>query len=309
MVRDPAVSGASGAWTVRRVTRLGFLASMGTALFVLESLIPLPLPFLKVGLANISTLVMLIVSGPADALIVVFLRVLVGSLVTGSFLGPAFILAMAAGVVSAAVMGAVHTIARRAFGAVGVSLAGSTAHVSTQIALVGLLYVRSAAVVHLLPVLLLTALAGGLVVGIVTSRLLGAFSGTGVFSPGGQSLPRTFTAWDVAAAIVLVACTGASFVVFSGSEGSLVLVDVAGKTVEKLDLHENRDVTVRGEFGIMHIEVRQGKVRVADADCPNRICVRTGWRSREGEVIVCVPNKTVVRIVGQSTTEVGAITG
>jgi heptaprenyl diphosphate synthase len=282
---------------------------MGTALFVLESLIPLPLPFLKVGLANISTLVTLIVSGPADALIVVFLRVLVGSLVTGSFLGPAFILAMAAGVVSAAVMGGVRTVARRAFGAVGLSLAGSTAHVSTQIALVGLLYVRSAAVIHLLPILLLTALAGGLVVGIVTSRLLGAFAGSAVLSSGTQALSRTLTAWDVAVVIVLVACTGASFVLFSGSEGSMVLVDVAGKTVEKLDIHENRDVTVRGEFGVMHIEVRQGKVRVADADCPNRICVRTGWRSREGEVIVCVPNKTVVRIVGQTTTEVGAITG
>jgi len=309
MVRDPAVSGLAGAWTVRRVTRLGFLASMGTALFVLESLVPLPLPFLKVGLANISTLVALIVSGPADALIVVFLRVLVGSLVTGSFLGPAFILAMSAGVVSAVVMGGVRALARRAFSAVGVSLAGSTAHVSTQIAIVGLLYVRSTAVIHLLPILLFTALAGGLVVGIVTSRLLGAFAGSGLFSPGGQSPPRTFTAWDVAATIALVAVTGASFVAFSGSEGTLVLVDVAGKTVEKLDLHENRDVTIRGEIGVLHIEVRQGKVRVADADCPNRICVRTGWRSREGEVIVCVPNKTVIRIVGETTTEVGAITG
>ena len=216
---------------------------------------------------------------------------------------------MAAGVVSAAVMGGVRIVAGRAFGAVGVSLAGSTAHVSTQITIVGLLYVRSAAVIHLLPLLLLTALAGGLIVGIVTSRLLGAFAGSGVLSSAGETLPRTLTAWDVAMTIVLAACTVGSFVAFSDTEGSMVLVDVAGKTVEKLDLHENRDVTIRGEFGVMHIEVRQGKVRVSDADCPNRICVRTGWRSREGEVIVCVPNKTVVRIVGQTKTEVGAITG
>lgn len=152
-------------WSVRRVTRLGFLASMGTALFVLESLIPLPLPVLKLGLANISTLITLIVCGPADALIVVFLRVLAGSIITGSFFSPAFMLAMSAGIVSAAVMGGVRIVAGRVFGPVGLSLAGSSAHVATQIALVALLYVRKAAVIHLLPVLLLTALVGGLIVG------------------------------------------------------------------------------------------------------------------------------------------------
>jgi uncharacterized membrane protein len=90
----------------------------------------------------------------------VFLRVLAGSLITGSFFGPACILAMSAGIVSAAVMGGVRIVGGRAFGPVGLSLAGSSAHVATQIALVALLCVRNAAVIHLLPVLLLTVLGG-----------------------------------------------------------------------------------------------------------------------------------------------------
>jgi heptaprenyl diphosphate synthase len=283
---------------------------MGTALFVLESLIPFPLPFLKVGLANISTLMMLIVSGPADALIVVFLRVLVGSLITGSFFGPSFILALSAGVVSAAVMGGVRIMAGRAFGPVGLSLAGSTAHVSTQIALVALLYVRNAAVMYLLPVLLLTALVGGLIVGIVTSRLLPVLGASGALSPRPAVPPvRTLTPWDVTAAVILCACLAASFIALPAAEGSAVLVEVAGKTVEKLDIHENRDITFRGEKGTMKVEVRDGRVRVVEADCPNRICVHTGWRSRGGEVIVCVPNRTVIRILGKNNDEVGGITG
>lgn len=306
----PIVTVPPGQWSVRRVTRLGFLASLGTALFVLESLIPLPLPFLKVGLANISTLVALIASGPADALIVVFLRVLVGSLVTGSFLGPAFILAMSAGVVSAAVMGGVRSLAGRAFGPVGISLAGSSAHVSTQIAVVGLLYVRNAAVIHLLPLLLVTALVGGLIVGIVTARLLPALNASGSLAPagGGKGL-RTLTPWDVAIGVVLCGCIAASLIALPGTEGSSVLVEVGGKPVEKLDLHENREITIRGEKGEMRLEVRDGRVRVAEADCPNRICVRTGWRSRAGEVIVCVPNRTVIRILGKDNNDVGGITG
>jgi heptaprenyl diphosphate synthase len=292
------------------VTRLGFLASIGTALFVLESLIPLPLPFLKVGLANVSTLITLFVSGPADALIVVFLRVLAGSLITGSFLGPAFILAMSAGIVSAAVMGGLRGVTGRTFGPVGLSLAGSSAHVATQIAVVGLLYVRNSAVIHLLPLLLVTALVGGLIVGIVSSRLLSALAASGVLSSSPPSpLPPNLTPWDVGATVILCACIAASFIVHPGAEGSAVLVEVAGRTVEKLDIHEDREVTFLGEKGEMKVEVRGGRVRVVEADCPNRICVRAGWRSREGEVIVCVPNRTVIRILGRENNEVGGITG
>jgi len=299
-----------GEWSVRRVTRLGFLASVGAALFVLESLIPLPLPFLKVGLANISTLVTLIISGPADALIVVFLRVLVGSLVTGSFFSPSFVLAMSAGIVSAAAMGGLRMISGRAFGPVGVSLAGSSAHVSTQIAIVDLLYVRNASVIHLLPLLLVTALVGGLTVGIVTARLLPALGASGAIAPGTQrSISGKLTPWDVTAGAVLCACIAAALFALPVSEGSVVLVEVGGKPVEKLDMHENREVAFRTEKGIMRLEVRDGSVRVVEADCPNRICVRTGWRSREGDVIVCVPNRTVIRILGSGKNEVGGITG
>jgi len=299
-----------GKWSVRRVTRLGFLAAMGTALFVLESLIPLPLPFMKVGLANISTLLALIISGPADALLVVFLRVLVGSLVTGSFFSPAFILAMSAGLVSAAAMGVLRITTGRSFGPVGISLAGSTAHVATQIAIVGLVYVRNTAVIHLLPLLLVTALAGGLIVGIVTARLLPALGASGAFPPDRVArLSGRWTPWDVAATFVLCVCIAASFIALPSVEGTAVLVEVAGTTVEKLDIHENRDFTIPGVKGNMLLEVRDGRVRVRESDCPNRICVRTGWRSREGEVIVCVPNRTVIRILGKENNEVGGITG
>jgi hypothetical protein len=117
------------------------------------------------------------------------------------------------------------------------------------------------------------------------------------------------TPWDAGAALLLSAIVVASFVLLPGTEGTAVLVEVAGRAVEKLDIHENREVTFRGEKGEMKVEVRDGRVRVAEADCPNRICVRTGWRSREGEVIVCVPNRTVIRILGRERNEPGGITG
>ena len=37
---------------------------------------------------------------------------------------------------------------------------------------------------------------------------------------------------------------------------------------------------------------------VYDADCPDHICVRTGFIDRAGQSIVCVPNAIVIRLIG-----------
>ena len=44
------------------------------------------------------------------------------------------------------------------------------------------------------------------------------------------------------------------------------------------------------------IEYDQGRIRFAKADCPDQICVHTGWISRSGELSACVPGRLVLRI-------------
>ena len=46
------------------------------------------------------------------------------------------------------------------------------------------------------------------------------------------------------------------------------------------------------------IEIRDGKVRMTEADCPNHLCVRQGWISFSGQSIVCLPNELSVTITG-----------
>ncbi|MBZ4665281.1 NusG domain II-containing protein [Mahella sp.] len=51
--------------------------------------------------------------------------------------------------------------------------------------------------------------------------------------------------------------------------------------------------------GYNTIEVSAGRIRVKDADCTDRICVNTGWIDKPGEIIVCLPHKLTVQIMGQ----------
>jgi hypothetical protein len=51
-------------------------------------------------------------------------------------------------------------------------------------------------------------------------------------------------------------------------------------------------------FGVdnMRFEVKNGDIRVISSDCPGNDCVHMGYASRNGGVIVCVPNRVTIRL-------------
>lgn len=83
------------------------------------------------------------------------------------------------------------------------------------------------------------------------------------------------------------------------SLGETVIIEVKGNTVYKGPLAEDRKVTIKATYGLVRIQIKGNKVAVVDAECPNKICVRTGWRSHDGESIRCVPNELIIRILGK----------
>ena len=46
----------------------------------------------------------------------------------------------------------------------------------------------------------------------------------------------------------------------------------------------------------MQVEIKDNRARMDRSDCPQHICVNTGWIQYSGQTIVCVPNKIIVEI-------------
>ena len=65
-----------------------------------------------------------------------------------------------------------------------------------------------------------------------------------------------------------------------------------GKLVKSLRLDKDQEVIL----GRMLLEIKEGRIRVRESDCPRKICVNTGWIKTPGQVIACVPNKVLVEI-------------
>ena len=105
-------------------------------------------------------------------------------------------------------------------------------------------------------------------------------------------------------AIVLVAAVAAgSFAAVrawgasSDTAGATVVIkDADGMTLE-LSLAEDTTRTVTSSAGTNVVEIKDGRVRVSEADCPNQDCVHQGWIDTPGKQIVCLPHKLTVNVV------------
>lgn len=89
------------------------------------------------------------------------------------------------------------------------------------------------------------------------------------------------------------------------TESDAVTAEISqdGKLLRKLmlkkgDLPREFTVEYRGRFN--RIRTQDGKIAVVGADCPDKDCVKRGWLKKPGDSAVCLPNRLVIRITGQS---------
>lgn len=81
-----------------------------------------------------------------------------------------------------------------------------------------------------------------------------------------------------------------------GETGSYVVVMSRNSEVARYSLAVDGIYAING--GKNTIEIKDGKVRMTEADCPNHLCIRQGWASFSGQSIVCLPNELSVIITG-----------
>ena len=120
--------------TTRQLTLCAVLTAMALALSYLENFFPLslaiPIPGIKLGLANIVTLFALYALGPGQALLILLARCLLGAVFAGNM--NALIFSLLGGVTAMGVMIALSRLKR--LSVYGVSVGGAAAHNCGQVA-------------------------------------------------------------------------------------------------------------------------------------------------------------------------------
>ena len=79
------------------------------------------------------------------------------------------------------------------------------------------------------------------------------------------------------------------------------------QVIKTVDLRIDQEFTVEnGNHGYNAITVRDGKIGVSEATCPDHYCMKRGY-CNSGTEIVCLPNRLVIRFLGEQ--EIDAIVG
>ena len=89
--------------------------------------------------------------------------------------------------------------------------------------------------------------------------------------------------------------------------GSWVVIEVDHKEVERLPLAENRIVHVTGPIGETEVEIRDGKARVIKSPCSKKLCIKSGFVQYADRFAACLPNRVVVRVLGDNPSGVDTV--
>jgi len=101
-------------------------------------------------------------------------------------------------------------------------------------------------------------------------------------------------------AFIAVICIVTAFVPFlSSAEGSEVLIYKDGLLFSEKNLSEN---SVTDVDGLLSVVIENGYVYVVDSVCPNGECMHSKAH-RAGDTIICLPNKIMIKITGESETD------
>lgn len=155
----------------RKLALMSILLAVALALHVFERNLPVPMavPGVKLGLANIITFLTIIIFGFKEAALLVFMRTFLGAVFGGGFL--AFFFSLAGGLLSTTVMAFMYKKLSRYFSIPAVSISGAIFHNIGQITVASFV-IESINLFYYLPVLLISGIITGFFIGLVVKFLI-----------------------------------------------------------------------------------------------------------------------------------------
>lgn len=153
----------------KKITQLGLFLAVSLVLSYFESVLPvmIAVPGVKLGLANIVTMLLLYRYGVGKAFIFMMVRVLLSGFLFSGVTG--IIYSFAGGVLCIAIMGCLRKLPF--FSMLGVSMTGAVFHNLGQI-IVAWFVMENAHILYYFPVLCISGLISGLVIGFVSQLLI-----------------------------------------------------------------------------------------------------------------------------------------
>ena len=103
------------------------------------------------------------------------------------------------------------------------------------------------------------------------------------------------------AAVLAISLISLAAIKMTQKDGKEVIVTVDGKEVYKTSIKKDQIYQIPEENGTNVMQIKDGKVTMIEATCPDHYCMKQKAVDEHGGSIICLPNKVVIE--GENTAE------
>ena len=105
-------------------------------------------------------------------------------------------------------------------------------------------------------------------------------------------------------AVIFIALSAFFVLRFTTDDGQRVVVKVDGEVYGTYDLREDNVIDIGGTNTLV---IKDNKAHMDDATCPDKLCIKQKEISKDGESILCLPNKVIVTVESPHSSDVDAV--
>lgn len=149
---------------------IGILTGMSVVLGYMENFIPTPVPFIRIGLANIPILIAIIAINYRTGMSIAFLKSIILPIISGNFFVKIMI-GLPATLISTAGMIIIFSLFKKRVTAVSAGAVGGYLHISVQFILIKVFFIKYLDIYSVLPYFSLLGVVTGIFTGLVTNYI------------------------------------------------------------------------------------------------------------------------------------------
>ncbi len=150
---------------------LALLSGCCVFLSMIEYIIPKPVPFMRLGIANIPVMVSLKIFPPYLTLILVMLKIAGQGIITGTVFSYIFIFSLAGSLAGGSAMILIHCLLKKHISMIGISVTGALASNLVQLAVARVLIFGESALI-IAPPVIITGTISSIIIGIFTELFI-----------------------------------------------------------------------------------------------------------------------------------------
>lgn len=100
----------------------------------------------------------------------------------------------------------------------------------------------------------------------------------------------------IAVSLIVIGCQG---LWASDDTGKLIQISVDGEIYGKYEF-KDKTLEIETEYGKNTVMIDRNCVWIEDANCPDKLDVKAGKIDKTGQMLVCLPNRLMIEIVGEN---------